>query len=65
MANSGGNRKEVYDVEMLNDDRLKARQYLNTQQEVNASLKAEKGQLVNESVDLFKKTNKPRDKRIS
>ena len=30
---------------------------------VNASLKAERHQVVNESVDIFKKTNKPRDER--
>ena len=51
-------------MEILNRDLLEAHQYtINSLQEVNASLKAETGQLLNEKVDLFSKTNRMSEER--
>ena len=64
MANSGGNNEEVYNVDMVNKDLLETQHHvINNLLEANATLKAEMGQLHNKSVDLVKKTNKPRDER--
>ena len=59
MVNSGGKKEEVYHVEMLNKDLLEAHQYtIKSLQEVNASPKTEKRELMNEGFELSKKTNK-------
>ena len=49
---------------MLNQDLLETHQYtIKSPEQVNAPLKAERGHLVNESANLFRKSNKLRDKR--
>ena len=64
MANVGGNQEKVYDVDMLNRDLLESHQYtVKALQEANASLKAERGQLLNERADFVRKSLRMRDKR--